>query len=616
MEASFSAPDRAPSRRYRPMLATLAEALPRGQDWMFEPKWDGYRALAYLRGDQVELVSRTGKSDLGQRFPSVVAALPKATRGRDCVLDGEICALDEAGRPRFSLLQQGKGATVYQVFDLLELEGKPVLERPLWERRRLLERLLDSRSTVVRLTPAFTDGQALLQAAREQGLEGVVAKRRDSRYEERRSSQWLKIKARPQQELVVVGYTKGRGRRAALGALVLAVPGPGGLRWAGNVGTGFTEQEMEELLGRLSPLARPDPPLTHVPRMRVPRRDVVWVEPRVVVEVEHAGWTHDGRLRSPSFLGVREDKPAWQVRREQPLPSLVRAGSATFRLSNLDKLFWPKEGIRKGDLLAYYHDIASVLLPHLRDRPFVMLRYPDGIEGKAFFQRRAPRYLPRWIPTFEYEDSEGQRLRAPVVRDEAALLWMVNMGCIDLHPWCSRVDKPHRPDWVVFDLDPGEGAGMDKVVEVALLVRALLEDLGLRGYPKTSGGDGLHVLVPITRRSTYADARDFASLLAQALATARPHLVSRERRPSRRRGVLVDAAQNGEGRTLASAYSVRPRPGAPVSTPLTWDEVRPGLDPAAFTMEVVRTRVLQRGDLFAPVLSDKQSLAAALRALR
>ncbi len=605
------------------MLAVPAEAVPRGRAWTFEPKWDGYRALAYVRGDRVELVSRTGRSDLGPRFPALIAALPTATRGRDCVLDGEICALDRAGRPRFSLLQQGKGTIVYEVFDLLELEGEPLLELPLEERRRRLQELLDRGSQVVRLTPTFADGQALLEAAKEQGLEGIVAKRRDSCYEERRSGAWLKVKLRPRQELVVVGYTRGRGRRAALGSLVLAVPGPEGLRFAGSVGTGFTARAIEELLVLLAPLRRPHPPLADVPRLRAPLRDVVWVEPRVVVEVELAEWTPDGRLRSPSFLGIREDKTPADVRREQSPPSPLRVGSSplrvgsvVLRISNPDKLFWPKEGITKGDLLAYYRDVASVLLPHLRDRPMVMLRHPDGIEGKAFYQRRAPRYLPRWIPTFEYEDGEGRSLRVPVVRDEATLLWMVSMGCIDLHPWCSRIDRPRRPDWVVFDLDPGEGVGMDEVVEVALLVRTLLAELGLRSYPKTSGGDGLHVLVPIARRSTYADSRHLACLVARTLAVARPKLVSPERRPARRWGVLVDAGQNGEGRTLASVYSVRPRPGAPVSTPLTWEEVRPGLDPKAFTMDVVRRRLLEHGDLFAPVLSDKQSLARALRTLR
>jgi len=598
------------------MLAALAESLPGGAGWIYEPKWDGYRALAYLRGGRAELCSRSG-ADLGERFAAVAQALPGAVRAADCVLDGEVCALDESGRSSFSLLQQGRGRLVYAAFDLLEEAGRPLLDLPLDERRRRLQRLLARRSAAVLLSPAFDDGAALLKAARRRGLEGVVAKRAGSRYEERRSRSWLKVKVRPRQELIVAGYTKGRGSRARLGSLVLAVPAGGGLRWAGNVGTGFTETSIDELVSRLRPLVRPDPPLAEVPRMpRVRREDVVWVEPRLLVEVEFAEWTHDGHLRAPSFIGLREDKRPQDVRREQPLAARTRVGRRELRLSHLDKVYWPQEGISKGGLLAYYRQVASVLVPHLRDRPFTMLRRPDGIAGKAFFQRRAPAYLPAWIPTWEYATGSGRPLRAPLVNEEAALLWMVNMGCIDLHTWCSRVDRPQRPDWVLFDLDPGEEVAFARVVETALLIKALLDGLGLRSYPKTSGGDGLHVLVPIARRCTYGDARAFAEHVARALASARPDLVTRERSRPRRRGVLIDAAQNAAGKTFASVYSVRPRPGAPVSTPLAWEEVTEALDPAAFTMEVVLERVAARGDLFSPVLHDKQSLAAALRALR
>ncbi len=606
---------------YEPMLATLTEALPSGDEWLFEPKWDGYRAIAYLRGGEAELRSRR-QNDLTQRFEPIARALPRAVRTPDCVLDGEVCAIDEAGRSRFSLIQQGAGTLVYYVFDLLELDGRSLVDLPLGERRRALERLLDRRSTVVRLSETFDDGEALLAAAAKQGLEGVMAKRADSRYEQRRSRSWLKVKVRPRQELLVAGYTKGRGRRAKLGALVLAVRERGRLRWVGNVGTGFSERTLDELLRRLRELERPDTPFAEAPKMpRVRASDVVWVEPRLVVEVEFAEWTHDGHLRAPSFLGLRDDKRPADVRRELPVETEISRGRRRLRLSNLDKVFWPEERITKGDLIAYYRDVAPVLVPHLAGRPFTMKRYPDGIEGGHFFQKDAPSHMPSWIKTRSYrstsrETRRKRTIRYPLVDDELALLWMVNMGCIDMNTWYSRVDRPERPDWVLFDLDPSPDVGFSEVVEVALLIRSLLAGIGLDCVPKTSGADGMHVLVPIARRSTYDQTREFAEIVARALATAHGGLVTTQWQRSRRRGVLIDANQNGEGKTIASVYSVRPRPGAPVSTPLRWEEVTASLDPAAFTMDVVLERVARDGDLFAPVLAGKQSLARALDRVR
>jgi bifunctional non-homologous end joining protein LigD len=616
-------PSRGRNRRYRPMAATLVKELPRGDGWLFEPKWDGYRALAYVRGGEVEeLQSRSGKSDFTSRFEIVARALARALRTPDCVLDGEICALDEDGRASFSAMQQGTGRLVYYVFDLLEQDGEPLLDVPLTERRKRLAKLL-GRSANVALTETFDDGEALLEAAAQQGLEGVMAKRGDSHYEPHRSRHWLKVKVRPQQELVVVGYTKGQRKRERMGALVLAVRERGNLRWAGNVGAGFSEDAIDELLARLKPLKRSDSPLETVPKMpRVRKGDVTWVEPQIVVEVAFVEWTHDGHLRAPVFLGIRDDKAAEDVRREEPMPAEIRRGKRTLKFSNLDKIFWPEEGITKGDLLAYYREIAPTILPHLRDRPFTMKRYPDGFEGKFFFQKDAPKHMPDWIPTrrFEVSTRESPRQRrlidAPLVNDELALLWMVNMACIDMNTWYSRVDKPDRPDWVLFDLDPSPDVGFPEVVEVAKLVKSVLDELGLEGYPKTSGADGMHVLVPIARRSTYAQARELGEIIARTLASTHRGLVTTEWVKRKRRGVLIDANQNGEGKTIASAYSVRPRSGAPVSTPLRWDEVKAGLDPADFTMDVVLRRVAKDGDLFSGVLEGGQSLAQALASVR
>jgi bifunctional non-homologous end joining protein LigD len=613
-------------RRYKPMLATLAKELPKGDGWQYEVKWDGYRAIAYVRGGEAEFVSRND-NDLTARFPTVKRALERAVRTPDCVLDGEICALDDEGRATFSAMQQGKPDTryVYVVFDVLEVEGEPVVELPLVERRERLAGVLDPRKADIQISEGFEDGERLLEAAKEQRYEGVIAKKADSRYEPgRRTSQWLKIKTHSRQEFVLAGYTKGQGRRAGrFGSLVLGTYESGKLRYVGNVGTGFTDGEIDKLLKLLKPLKRADSPFGEVPKMpKVRKGDVVWVEPELVAEVEFVEWTHDGHLRAPSYQGLREDKAPEQVHREEPLPDEIRKGNRVLRLSNLDKLFWPEEGIAKGDLIRYYRDVASVLVPHLKGRPFTMKRYPDGWKGKFFFQKDAPTHMPDWIKRAEItvttRDSPRQRRRiqAPIVEDELGLLWMANMGCIDCNTWYSRIDKPDRPDWVLFDLDPSPDVGFAETVEVALLVKQALDALGLASFPKTSGSEGMHVLVPIDRRSTYRDARAFAEIVAGAIARSHPGLATTEWTKAKRRGVLIDANQNGEGKTIASVYSVRPKAGAPVSTPLRWEEVDESLDPAAFTMDVVLDRVNADGDLFEGVLSTKQSLARALKALQ
>ena len=351
---------------------------------------------------------------------------------------------------------------------------------------------------------------------------------------------------------------------------------------------------------------------------KVRKGDVVWVEPELVCEVAFAEWTHDGHLRAPSFQGLRDDKSARDVRRERP----AAAKEGRVKLSNLEKVFWHDEGITKGDLLDYYGAVASVLVPHLRDRPFTMRRYPDGAFGKAFFQKDAPKGMPEWIPRFRVQVSTRERppkkrwIDAPLVNDEDALLWMVNMGCIDMNAWYSRADRPDRPDFVLFDLDPSPDVGFREVVQVALIVKQALDALVLASFPKTSSADGMHVLVPVERRYTYAQTREFCEIVAGAIARTHRGLATTEWAKAKRRGVLIDANQNGEGKTIASVYSVRPRAGAPVSTPLRWDELDDSLDATALTMDVVLERIRKHGDLFEGVLTTRQRLEPALRALR
>jgi bifunctional non-homologous end joining protein LigD len=613
-------------RNYAPMLATLAKDVPPGADWLFEVKWDGYRAIVDLHGGEATLTSRKG-NDLTARFESVAKAIERSVKTPDCVLDGEVCALDEEGRATFSAMQQGKSGTryVFVAFDVLEVEGEALIDLPLSERHERLTALLDRRNRVVQLSEAFEDGQALFKAAQEQHFEGILAKKRDSRYfPGKRTRDWLKIKTHGRQEFVIAGYTRGQGRRSGrFGSLILGYWQGDELVYAGNVGTGFTDEEIDGLLRKLKPLERKEPPFSEVPKLPKVRKDaIVWVEPKLVAEVEFVEWTHDGRLRAPSYQGLREDKPAEDVRREEPMTNEIRKGKRVLKLSNLDKPFWPDEGITKGDLLTYYRAVAPVLVPHLKDRPFTMKRYPDGAYGKFFFQKDAPKHIPDWIPTVELMVStrekprQRRKISAPLVNDELALLWMVNMGCIDLNTWYSRIDKPGRPDFVLFDLDPSDDVGFKETVEVALLVKRALDALELESVVKTSGSDGIHVLVPIARRHTYDDTREFSAIVASALARTHQGLVTTEWTRAKRRGVLIDSNQNGEGKTIASVYSARPREGAPVSTPLRWDEVDEKLDPREFTMDVVQSRIDRHGDLFEPVLRGRQSLSAALKAVR
>jgi len=614
-------------RSYSPMLATLAREIPSGEGWLFEVKWDGYRVLATMRGGEVDLRSRND-NPLNERFPTVVQALVRALRTPDCVLDGEVVAIGADGRATFSAMQQAKPETTYVfvAFDALEEEGEPLIGLPLTERRERLAALVDSRRGGVQLSDTFEDGHTLFEVAERQKFEGIIAKRSDSIYEPgKRTRNWLKVKTHGRQEFVIAGYTKGQGRRTGrFGSLILAVSEEGGLRYVGNVGTGFNDAEIERLLGLLRPLERSSSPFEEVPKLpKVRKADIVWVEPELVCEVEFVEWTHDGRLRAPSYQGLREDKRPEEVQRERTaIGPEVKRGSRVLKLSNLDKPFWAEEGITKGDLLTYYRDVAPVLVPHLRGRPFTMKRYPDGAAGKFFFQKDAPKHMPDWIETrrFEVSTRDSPRTRREIdfalVNDELALLWMVNMGCIDMNTWYSRADKPSRPDFVLFDLDPSPDVGFAETIEVALLVKQVLDLVGLASYPKTSGSEGIHILVPVERRHTFDQTREFSEIVAGAIARAQPRLATTEWSKAKRKGVLIDSNQNGEGKTIASVYSVRPKPGAPVSTPLRWEEVNASLDPAAFTMDVVLERIAREGDLYEGVLTTRQSLGSALRTLR
>jgi bifunctional non-homologous end joining protein LigD len=607
-----------PSRLVRPMLATLVDAPFDRAGWIFEIKWDGYRAIAEVDRGFVRLYSRNHTS-----FESKFAPVVKGLAGlkRRAVLDGEVVAVDSAGRSRFQLLQNyqktGQGDLVYVVFDLLELDGRDLRGRPLAERKEQLRKLVNNLPHIRYGDHVEETGAAFFRAAVEQGLEGIIGKDGASPYREGvRSPAWVKIKTRQGQEAVIGGFTAPRGRRVGLGSLVLGVYEGDDLIYIGHTGGGLDTRGLENLSARLTALETKTCPFRKRPRTNAPVR---WVKPQLVCEVVFQEWTDDGRMRQPIFVGLREDKPAREVRREVPAPSAPAAKAVPDGpvFTNLDKVYWPVDGYTKGDLIAYYREVAPVILPYLRDRPMSLHRHPDGITGEGFFQkdvgRRPP---PPWVRTVPIRsDSMAGRITYLVCDDEPTLLYLANLGCIELNPWNSRVGSLDRPDWLVIDLDP-EAIPFARVIEAAVAVRKELDRAGAECLCKTSGKRGLHVYVPLGARYDTDVARQFAEVVATVVNRRLPRITSLERRPVNRQGrVYLDYLQNRRGQTLAAPYSVRPAPAAPVSTPLRWSEVRRGLDPNRFTMRTMKNRLDRVGDLWAPVRGPGIDLADCLERL-
>jgi bifunctional non-homologous end joining protein LigD len=621
-----------PARGEPFMLATLVEAPPAGGGWLYEVKYDGVRVLGRRRGRTVELYGRSGQVTTG-RYPEVARALA-ALPIDDFVIDGEIIAVDPSGRPSFQRLQSRMGLTEPReieramtevpvsavFFDCLAVDGHDLRRLPLTARKECLRIFLPARGIAAYGEHFETEGASFLDVVCEQGLEGVIAKRAHSPYRAARTREWLKIKCQRRQEFVVGGYTEPQGARAHFGALHLGVYDQGRLVYVGRVGTGFDEPTLERIHRALAPLRRPTSPFD----VGSPTgREHSWVEPRLVAEVRFTEWTRDGAIRHPAFLGLRSDKDATSVTREQrpetPPPAMTtavpppRPEPSRIQLTNLDKVFWPGEGLTKGDLIAYYDAVAPLLLPYLRDRPLVLTRYPDGIEGKSFYQKDAPAWVPEWIRTVRiHSDDTGRDIDFLVVESADALRYVINMGTIPLHAWASRVAALDRPDWLVLDLDP-KGAPFRDVVRIARLLHAMLDDLGLPNYVKTSGATGLHVLVPLGARYPYPEARNFAHLLATLVVREAGAIATVVRAVKSREGkVYVDWGQNARGQTIAAPFSARPLPGAPVSCPLEWREVTPRLDPARFTVRTVPKRFAARPDPLRPVLDGTIDMAAAL----
>jgi bifunctional non-homologous end joining protein LigD len=632
-----------------PMLARLS-TLPRDDGkWAVEVKWDGVRALAYCQPGRVTLQTRN-LNDVSASYPEV-RRIHRALGSHDAVLDGELVAFDENGKPSFERLQQRIHNTdpgvvkrrmqthpvVYVVFDLLYLDGEDVTGEPYTRRRELLEGLeLTGESWQ---TPGYSVGHAreLLAASKEQGLEGVMLKRLDSIYcPGKRTGTWLKVKNTTRQEMVVGGWTPGEGRRRNhLGALLVGYFEEDGgkpvLRYGGKVGTGFKAADLTALAARLAPLERKSSPFGAGAK---PPKGATFVEPQLVAEIEFREMTKEGMVRHGAFKGLREDKPAEEVVLEQATDPQGESLTATatkrprnkaavtvedreLELSNLDKVLYPQTGFTKGELIDWYARIGEVLLPHLRGRPLTLKRYPEGVQGKHFYEKRCPKHRPDWVKTASiWSDRHKGEIDYCVVEDTATLVWLANLADIEMHTSLSRCADMERPTSIVFDLDPGAPADVLDCAQVAVWLRGMFEQLGLNCYPKTSGSKGMQLYVPLNSEVTYAETKPFAKAVAETLERKFPDRVvsqmSKAKRPGR---VLIDWSQNDRHKTTVCVYSLRAKERPTVSTPLEWDEVEAALvaedrEALVFDHAAVLERVAAKGDLFAPLLSEEQELPA------
>jgi bifunctional non-homologous end joining protein LigD len=606
------------------MLATITGEPFTDAGWQYEIKWDGYRALGYVDKGTASLTSRN-KLSFNEKFAPVLNALQNWNI--QAVVDGEVVILNDNGHADFSALQQwsktGAGSLHYFVFDLLWLQGVDLRSRPLTERRSILQQLLPE-GGVIRYSDSIDEfGVEFFRMAKENGLEGIIAKRKDSLYDDgARSKAWLKIKAEERHEAVVCGYTKKAGSDRYFSSLVLGIPEAGSYRFIGQVGTGFSQATQRTLMERMVPIKAKRPPFSETPPITDP---VVWLLPRLICEVKYTELTSEGVMRHPSFQGLREDKTASDFNADtvEETPLLVAPDDQTrvvdinghdLKFSNLTKLFWIKERLTKGDLLNYYSAVAPFLMPYLKDRPQSLNRFPNGADGKNFYQKNMAGKLDPWIQTFR-RVSESSLLPKYflVCADTAHLLYMVNLGCIEINPWHSTIYKPHNPSWCVIDLDPGD-ISFGKVVQTALVVKDVLDSLGIVSYPKTSGSTGIHIYIPLDGKYGYDQSRQLAELIANLVHAQLPAITSLERNPAKRTDkIYVDFLQNRPIQTICSPYSVRPKPGATVSAPLHWSEVNGRLRMESFTMKNMMERLKREGDLFKGVLGGGINLEKVLQ---
>ncbi len=607
--------------KIKPMLAGTADEPFDREEWLFEIKYDGYRAIAEIESGKVKLYSRNQLA-YNQKFVPVVQSLQKFPG--DAVLDGEIVVVDEIGHPRFQWLQDypnDKGELIYYVFDILYYGGRDLTSLPLIERKEFLKEILPPLTHLKFSGHVEKAGIAMFQQAELLGIEGIMAKNAESTYKQgRRSDDWLKIKAINRQEVVIAGFTEPRGSRKHFGSLITGIYKNKKLTYVGHIGTGFDEKLLKHLYEKMKPLEQKTCPFSKVPVTNAP---ATWLKPKLLAEVSFTHLTQDGQMRHPVFLGLREDKAANHLKSEQNTFALTpkdasskktTIGSQDLTFTNLSKIFFPEEKYTKGDLIEYYRQMAPVILPYLKDRPESLLRYPNGIKSKGFYQKDASLLHEDWFDKVSvYSESNDKNIDYLLCQNEATLLYLINLGCIDLNPWSSRVVQLNHPDFLIIDLDP-EKTEFTNVVKAAQATREVLEAWDIPAYPKTSGATGMHIYVPLGAKYTYEQSRQLAEILCIHIHAKVPHITSLERSPSKRQGkVYLDYLQNSEGQTLASVYSVRPKLGATVSTPLEWSEVTAKLHPSQFTIKNMHKRIEKKGDLFKPVLGKGIDIAQILK---
>lgn len=606
-----------------PMLATLSEQVPDDTDWFFEPKLDGFRAITQLTGKQTKVFSRNSLR-FNKKFPSIVEIFEKVNQ--QVVVDGEIVAEDAKGKSSFQLLQHGeplpgKYRLMYYVFDLLALDGNDLRDFSIVERKELLKLFVKKCKSDRLVFVDFLKGtlDTALAKAKKDGWEGVMAKEAESRYlSGKRSSLWRKIKLQQSQEVIIVGYTLPSGSRLSFGALVLAVNGESGLTYVGNVGTGFNDKLLREIKSELDKMKKVKKPFDKSVKVANENK-VTWVRPSLIAEIEFSEWTKDGHLRHPVFKALRNDKQLDDIKRVKPIRDMLnerelKFGRKVLKLTNQKKVYWPDDQICKGDLIGYYEQVGELMLPFLKDKPISMNRYPNGIKESSFFQKDLDKSsIPSWLKTVELpSESTGDTVNYLICNDLPTLLWIANMGSIEINPWLAPYQKKLYPTFAVLDLDPN-GVDFSKVIAVANSAKEVLDTVGVKSYVKTSGSTGLHIYIHVGGQYEYDVTRDFIQMLAELVHEQHEDITSLERSPSKRKHkIYLDYMQNKRAQTVVAPYSVRPKPGATVSCPLDWSEVQDGLTIQQFNMSTVLERVATVNDPWGDIFRSKANLKKAI----
>ncbi len=612
-----------------PMLAKLSPKLIDNPAWIYETKYDGYRLIGSVHKGKVVLWSRNG-NDFTSKFEALADELKNVKD--QVILDGEIVIENDKGISDFQLLQNytstHQGVLKYYVFDILFLNGYSTIDLSLSQRKNLLEGFFQKYSLPHIFNSPFQTGggKDLFEELSKKGYEGVIAKAPDSTYlPGKRSSTWLKIKTIKEQEAIICGYTTPEGGRKYFGSILLGFYVDDKLKYAGNCGTGFNDATLAQLHEAFKKITVSESPFESVPKLSYSKGKPVWLKPQMVCSIKFTEWTDSGHMRHPVFLGLREDKDPEDVVKEKvddtkekgPEKKTITYSGKKVQCTNLNKIYWPEQGYTKGDLIAYYQSIRKYILPHLKDRPQSLNRFPNGIKGKSFYQKNMDvKQLPDWVKTEKvYSKSNKSHIDYLICNDAATLIYMANLGCIEINPWHSTLREPDKPTFMMLDLDPGE-ISFKAVVDAALAIKEICDELDMPSYCKTSGASGLHIYIPLAAKYHYGQVKTFAELMAWVSHKRLPSTTSIERSKAKRKDkIYLDFLQNKKGQTIAAPYSVRPQPLATVSTPLQWDEVNHQLSPQMFTILNMKQRLDKMGDIWKPVLGKGINLEKILAKL-